>query len=142
MSGGGGKMGGGGGGGKSGPGGNTGADAFFAQQALGQNEEAIHNRYTQLGIGQPAQEAVKGQSRTAIGPSTMEGQDIGNIPSRTGGAIGAANALLGQTFNATNAAGLGPNGPLAQLAQQQQQQSNSDFAAGASSVPSTDANPT
>src|SRR5262252_5610159 len=66
MMGGGGKSGGGGGGGG---GGNTLADAFFAEQALGQNEQAVHNRYQQLGIGKPhtgtaAGAAATGQSLT------------------------------------------------------------------------------
>ncbi|HMA74400.1 MAG TPA: hypothetical protein VKP67_23355 [Xanthobacteraceae bacterium] len=130
MMGGGGKGGGGGGGG----GGNTLADAFFAEQALGQNEQAVHNRYQQLGIGKPhtgtaAGAAATGQSLTYGGPSTMEQMDIGTIPTRTGGAMGMADALMGQLFNPQREAGFGPGGPLEQLAQQQQQQEQAGFGA-------------
>jgi hypothetical protein len=137
MMGGGGKGGGGGGGmgGKGGSSGTTGADSFFAQQALGQNEQAIHNRYQQLGIGVPsggtaAGAASSGGSLTYGSPSTMEKQDIGTLPTESGGAIGAADALMGQLYNPQQAAGLGPGGTLQQLAQQNQQQEASGFAAG------------
>lgn len=137
MMGGGGKGGGGGGGmGGKGGGGSSGADTFFAQQALGQNEQAIHNRYQQLGIGTPSGgqsasgAASSGGSLTYGGPSTMEKQDIGTLPTESGGAIGAADALMGQLYNPQKAAGLGPGGSLEQLAQQNQQQEASGFAAG------------
>jgi hypothetical protein len=130
-----------GGGGKGGGGGGdslspTQADQFFTNVALGQNEQAIHNRYTQLGIGTPGggggnakQAAASGGSLTYGGPSTMEQMDVGTIPSRTGGAIGMAEALSGQLFNPEQAAGFGPGGPLEQLALQQQQQEQSGFGA-------------
>lgn len=141
----GGLAGGGGGGGKGGgDSGNTGADAALAQWALGQNIQAIHNRYQQLGLGVPsdtsagagARAAAAGTNLTYGSPSTMEGQDIGTIPTETGGAMGAAHALMGELFNPVNAAGLGPGGSLQQLAQAQGQQQTSDlnsgFAAGSS----------
>ena len=134
-----------GGGGKGGGGGDqlspTQADEFFTQVALGQNEQAIQNRYKQLGIGVPQGSSGMGptgihqaafQSGANLGygsPSTMEQMDIGTIPSRTGGAIGMAHALAGQLFNPEQAAGFGPGGPLEQLAQQQQQQELSGFGA-------------
>ena len=119
---------GGGGGTVSGPGGLTGADIALAQQALGQNITAIHNRYQQLGLGvpsggSPASAAAGGTSLTYGSPSTMEQMDIA-------GAQDAANALTGELFNPTNAAGLGRGGPLEQLAQQQQQDQQAGFAAG------------
>jgi hypothetical protein len=145
MMGGGGK-GGGGGGGKSGSG-NSPWDTKFAGEALQSNETAIHNRYAQLGLGIPgagqsaAQAAASHSNLTAGGPSTMEQQDIGTIPTETGGAIGMANALLGQTFNPQTAAGLGPGGPISSLqqlaGQNQQNQSNADFSSGLQSTQST-----
>ncbi|HEX3520769.1 MAG TPA: hypothetical protein VHT52_01625 [Stellaceae bacterium] len=131
----------GGGGGKgqnviAGPGGLTGADVGLAEQALGLNEAAIHNRYQQLGLGTPsggqtgAGAAAGGTNLTYGGPSTMEQQDIGTIPTESGGAIGQEGALLGQLFNPTNAAGLGPGGPISQLQQIAQQQQQAGFAAG------------
>lgn len=73
----------GGGGGKGGGGGSGGASNFdigLLEQAVGQNIEALHNRYMQLGLGVPSgdplQAALHGQSLTYAGPSTMEQQDI------------------------------------------------------------------
>jgi hypothetical protein len=60
----------------------------------------------------------------------MEQQDIGTIPTESGGAIGQEGALLGQLFNPTNAAGLGPGGQISQLQQIAQQQQQAGFAAG------------
>lgn len=123
-------------GGKSGSG-TTGMDTDMAKWALGQNEQAIHNRYQQLGIGTPApgtnaqSAAIAGTDLTAGGPSTMEQMDIGTIPSETGGAIGQANALVGELFNPTNAAGLGTGGPIQSLQQLAGQQEQAGFAAGA-----------
>lgn len=118
-----------GGGGVSGPGGLSNADVALAGQALGQNIQAIHNRYQQLGLGTPASgqspaaAAAGGTNLTYGGPSTMERMDVA-------GAQDAANALTGELFNPTNAAGLGAGGPLEQLAQQQQQDQQAGFAAG------------
>jgi hypothetical protein len=113
-------LGGGGGGGGKGGGDVSGFDQAAVNAALGTNIEAITNRYNQLGLG----------------GSTMEQQDIGNIPSESGGAKGQADALLGQIQNAN--LGQAGNQQLQQLAQQQQQQatqagqqSTAGFAAGA-----------
>lgn len=119
-----------------GPGGLSGADVALAQQALGQNVTAIHNRYQQLGLGtpasgtSPASAASSGTSLAYGGPSTMEQQDIGNLPTESGGAIGAEGALLGNLFNPTNAAGLGPGGQISQLQQLAQQEQQAGQAAG------------
>jgi hypothetical protein len=121
-----------------GPGGLSGADVGLAQQALGQNIGAIHNRYAQLGLGVPAGgttagQAAQGGTSLAYGsPSTMENQDIGNIPTESGGAIGAEGAVLGSLFNPTNAAGLGPGGTISQLQQMAQQEQQQGLAAGLS----------
>lgn len=136
MGGGGGKMGGGGSG-------NTPWDSMFTGEALQSNEQAMHNRYAQLGLGVDSnlnamQAANTGQSLTATGPSTMEGQDIGNIPTETGGLEGMAQAVMGELFNPQRAAGLGPGGPISNLqqlaGQQQQQQGQADFNAGVQST--------
>lgn len=130
-----------GGGGKTqGTSGNSAADAAMAQWALGQNEQAIHNRYQQLGIGVPAggtsgaQAAASGQNLAYGGPSTMERQDIGTIPTESGGAIGVADALLGQLYNPQAAAGLGPGGAISQLQQLAGQQAQSATGAGIQST--------
>lgn len=143
-------------GGKGGASGNTEADVHFTNEMLGQNEEAITNRYKQLGIGvapglshsgpiadatfdKVAYGGTPGHPTAATSPtsffsydkpSTMEGEDIGTVASRQGGQIGAAHALLGELFDPNRAAGLGPGGPLEQLAQQNQQQEQAGFAAG------------
>lgn len=142
----GGMMGGMGGKGGSSSGGTTAADIGLTSEALGQNEQAIRNRYSQLGIGQPAgssdvfhapppwlaaRTAASGGSLEFGGPSTMQRQDIGSLPTETGGLEGMAAALTGELFNPEAAAGFGPGGPLEQLAQQNQQQEQSGFAAGA-----------
>lgn len=129
-------MGGGGGKGGGGGGGTTGADIGMTRWALGQNEQAIHNRYQQLGLGVPSggtgggrAAAAGGTNLTSTGPSTMEQMDIGTIPTETGGAIGMANALVGELFNPVAAAGLGPTGSITQLQQLAGQQENAGFAA-------------
>lgn len=73
---------GGGGGGKGGGGGSGGASNFdigLFEQAVGQNIEAMNNRYAQLGLeapaGDPLQAALHHQSLTGAGPSTMQQQD-------------------------------------------------------------------
>jgi hypothetical protein len=110
------------GGGKGGGGGsgNSPWDEMFTGQALQSNEEAIRNRYAQLGLGVDAnlnamQAANTGQSLTATGPSTMEQQDIGTIPTETGGLQGMAEAVMGELFSPQRAAGLGPGGPISNL---------------------------
>lgn len=55
-------------------------DINAIMSAMGLNEQAIGNRYDQLGLG----------------GSTMQGQDIGTTPSITGGAAGQGAAALGQ----------------------------------------------
>lgn len=132
-----------GGGGKSGDSGNSPWDSLFTGEALQNNEQELHNRYAQLGLGVDANEnamtaARNNQSLTATGPSTMEGQDIGTIPTETGGLTGMANAVMGQLFSPTNAAGLGPGGSVSNLqqlaGQNAQQQGNADFSAGVQST--------
>ena len=131
---------GGGGGGKGGgsSGGVSDVDAQMAMWALGQNEQAVHNRYQQLGLGKPsgtaAQAAAGGTSLTSAGPSTMEQMDIGTIPTETGGAQGMARALLGSLFNPVNAAGLGPGGPVSQLQTLAGQQQQGEFGQGAAAA--------
>lgn len=109
-----------GGGGAGGSGGVSNFDMGLIQQALGQNIEAIQNRYKQLGLGVPSGDplaaAQAGTSLTYAGPSTMEQQDITaqqNI----------AQAALGQIQqgNLTNQFAPGSPANLAELAQQQQQ---------------------
>jgi hypothetical protein len=91
-----------GGGGKGGidplsGGGLTPEDFGLVSQAVGLNTQAIHNRYSQLGLGVPSgsgqQAAATGTNLQAAGPSTMEGQDIQ-------GAQLQGQALLGQLQNA------------------------------------------
>lgn len=69
-----------GGGGGGGSGGASNFDIGLFEQAVGQNIEALHNRYMQLGLGVPSgdplQAALHHQSLTYAGPSTMEQQDI------------------------------------------------------------------
>jgi hypothetical protein len=131
------------GGGKSGGSGNTPWDSLFTGEALQNNEQAIHNRYAQLGLGvdssMNAMTAAKNNtSLTATGPSTMEQQDIGSIPTETGGLTGMANAVMGQLYNPQLAAGTNPGGPISQLqqlaGQNSQAQGNQDFQAGVSST--------
>lgn len=72
--------GGGKGGGKGGGGGPSGGVDYAAiQQAVGQNQQMIANRYSQLGLGVPsgsgAAAAASGTSLTSAGPSTMQQMD-------------------------------------------------------------------
>jgi hypothetical protein len=112
----------GGGGGKSG-GGSGGAsdfDLFAIQQAVGQNIDALQNRYKQLGIGEPSgdplQAALKGTSLTYAGPSTMEQQDIAAQNQIGQAAVGSVQAA-----NINNPFAPGSPANLATLAQQQSQ---------------------
>jgi hypothetical protein len=80
-----------------GAGGLSSADVGLIEQSLGLGSEQIHNRYKQLGLGQPsgdpATAAATGQSLTYAGPSSMETQDIGGLGQ-------VAQAALGNLFNA------------------------------------------
>jgi len=136
-------MGGGGMGGKGGGSGNSPWDSMFTGEALQNNEQAMHNRYAQLGLGiDPNLNAMvaanTGQSLTGTQPSTMEQQDIGTIPTETGGLQGMAEAVMGELFSPQRAAGLGPGGPISNLQQlantQNQQQGQADFSAGVQST--------
>lgn len=116
MAGGGGKSGGGGGG----QGGASDFDIGLINQAVGQNIEALQNRYRQLGLGQPSGDpltaALGGTSLTYAGPSTMEAQDIAaqhNIGQAAIGQVQAGNIL--------NPFAPGSPANLAELASQQQQ---------------------
>ena len=122
AAGGGGKGGGGGGGG--GSGGVSDFDFAMLQQAVGQNIEALQNRYKQLGLGvpggDPLQAALGGTSLTYAGPSTMEMQDVA-AQNKTGQA--ALGQLQASNVNTQFAPGSPAN--LAALAQQQQLASSS-----------------
>jgi hypothetical protein len=78
-------------------------DISAISNAYGLNTEAIHNRYSQLGLGVPSGDpkaaAAGGTNLSYGGPSTMEQQDIA-------GAGLQANAALGQleTTNISNPA--------------------------------------
>lgn len=124
-----------GGGGKGGGGGGSGGVSDFAmqaiEQAVGQNIEALQNRYKQLGLGQPSGDpltaALHGQSLTYAGPSTMEAQDVANQQQIGQGALGQIQAQ-----NVGNPFAPGSPANLAELASQQQQfQSASGSIAGA-----------
>ena len=117
--------GGGGGGGKGGGGGggSGGASDFDIQalmQAVGQNIEALHNRYAQLGLevpsGDPLTAALHGNSLTGSGPSTMEQQDVAAQRDIGQAAIGQV-----QAGNVANPFAPGSPANLAELASQQQQ---------------------
>lgn len=62
-----------------GAGGGGGVDYAAIQQAVGQSQQNIANRYAQLGLGVPsgsaAQAAAGGTSLTSAGPSTMQQMD-------------------------------------------------------------------
>lgn len=129
--------GGGGGGGKGGggKGGGSGGVSDFAmqmiQEAVGQNIQALENRYHQLGIGQPSGDpltaATGGTSLTYAGPSTMEAQEKANQNQ-----IGQAAQGQLQAENVNNPFAPGSPANLAELATQQQQfQSASGSIAGA-----------
>lgn len=88
----------------------------FSQAALGQAtdwaSQAVHNTYTQLGLGKPAQgnvggphgtaaqAAASGQNLTYGGAGIPERMDLGTFPSMVGGVQGMAAATLGQLENA------------------------------------------
>lgn len=124
----------GGGGGKGGGGGSAGVSDFAMQmieQAVGQNIQALQNRYKQLGLGQPSGDpltaALGGTSLTYAGPSTMEAQDVAAQQQ-----IGQAAQGQLQTQNVGNPFAPGSPANLAELASQQQQfQSASGSIAGA-----------
>jgi hypothetical protein len=114
---------GGGGGGKGGGGGSGGVSDFdFAmiQQAVGQNIQALQNRYKQLGLGQPSGDpltaALGGTSLTYAGPSTMETQDVAQQNQ-----IGQAAQGLVQSQNVDNPFAPGSPANLAELASQNAQ---------------------
>jgi len=81
------------------------------QQNTGLAEEAMHNRYTQLGLGVPAQgqsggphgaaaqAAASGSNLSYGSPGIPEQMDIGTMPSLVGGIQGMAEATLGQMQN-------------------------------------------
>lgn len=96
----------------------------FSQQALfsafGNADQAMHNRYTQLGLGVPAQgnvggpggtaaqAAAHGQNLTYGGMGTPEAMDRSFAPSLVGGLGAEASATLGQEqLNALNAGNVG-----------------------------------
>lgn len=130
----GGMAGGGGGGGKGGGGGSGGVSDFameMIQQAVGQNIQALQNRYKQLGLGQPSGDpltaAMGGTSLTYAGPSTMENQDVAQQNQ-----IGQAAQGSLQAANVDNPFAPGSPANLAELASQQAQfQSASGSIAGA-----------
>lgn len=131
----GGIAGGGGGGGKSGGGGGSAGVSDFSMQAIaeavGQNIEALQNRYKQLGLGQPSGDpltaAREHTSLTYAGPSTMEAQDVANQQNIGQAAVGSLQAA-----NVNNPFAPGSPANLAELASQQQQfQSASGNIAGA-----------
>lgn len=116
--------GGGGGGGKGGGGGGSGGasdfDLAMIGQAVGQNIQALQNRYAQLGLGVPGGDpltaALGGQSLTSAGPSTMEQQDVAAQQQIGQAAIGQV-----QQGNIANPFAPGSPANLAELASQQQQ---------------------
>lgn len=122
---------GGGGGGKGGGGGSGGVSDFdmaMIQEAVGQNIQALQNRYKQLGLGQPSGDpltaALGGTSLTYAGPSTMEVQDVANQNQ-----IGQAAVGQVQAQNVNNPFAPGSPANLAELAKQQ-----ADFGQGMGSV--------
>lgn len=111
------------GGGKGGrrQGGQGGASDFdlgLIQQAVGQNIQALQNRYKQLGLGVPSgdplQAAQSGTSLTYAGPSTMEQQDISAQQQIGQAAIGQV-----QAGNVNNPFAPGSPANLGELAHQQ-----------------------
>lgn len=111
----------GGGGGGKGGGGSGGASDFdmaMIQEAVGQNIQALQNRYKQLGLGQPSGDpltaALGGTSLTYAGPSTMEAQDVANQNQIGQAAIGSV-----QAENVNNPFAPGSPANLAELANQQ-----------------------
>lgn len=77
----------------------------FSLGMLGQNtglsELAMHNRYQQLGLGQPSGGSPQGAAASGSnlqygGPGTAEQMDTGALPSLVGGIPGMAGAALGQ----------------------------------------------
>jgi hypothetical protein len=112
----------GGGGGKSGggSGGVSDFDMAAIQQLIGQNIQALQNRYKQLGLGQPSGDpltaALGGTSLTYAGPSTMENQDVADQNQLGQAAIGQV-----QTQNVDNPFAPGSPANLAFLASQQAQ---------------------
>lgn len=89
----------------------------FSQGLLAQNtglaEQAMHNRYQQLGLGVPSgsapQAASQGGNLSYGGAGTAEQMDLGMLPSLTGGIPGMSAATLGQmqTNALSNATGSG-----------------------------------
>lgn len=113
----------GGGGGGKGGGGQGGASDFdlgLIEQAVGQNIQALQNRYKQLGLGVPSgdplQAALHGQSLTYAGPSTMEQQDVAAQQQ-----IGQAGIGQIQENNINNPFAPGSPANLNELANQQNQ---------------------
>jgi hypothetical protein len=98
----------------------------FSQALLAQNtgfaEQAMHNRYQQLGLGVPsggtgagphgaaAQAAAGGTSLQYGSPGIPEQMDIGSMPSLVGGIQGMSEATLGQMQNNALSAGGGGGG--------------------------------
>lgn len=119
---------GGGGGGKGGGGGGSAGVSDFSMaqiaQAVGQNIEALQNRYKQLGLGQPSGDpltaALGHTSLTYAGPSTMEAQDIANQQNIGQAAVGSLQAA-----NVSNPFAPGSPANLAELAAQNQQAQSS-----------------
>lgn len=103
-----------------GQGGASNFDIGLIEQAVGQNIQALQNRYKQLGLGVPSgdplQAALHGTSLTYAGPSTMEQQDIANQQQIGQAAIGQV-----QTNNIGNQFAPGSPANLNELANQQNQ---------------------
>ena len=74
------------------------------QQATGSAMEAMHNRYSQLGLGVPSgspqSAAASGGNLSYAGAGTAEQMDLGQLPSLVGGIPAQAEATLGQMQNA------------------------------------------
>lgn len=113
-------MAGGGGKGGGGQGGASDFDIGLIQEAVGQNIQALQNRYKQLGLGVPSgdplQAALSGTSLTYAGPSTMEQQDVAAQQQ-----IGQAGIGQIQANNITNPFAPGSPANLNELANQQNQ---------------------
>lgn len=112
-----------GGGGGKGGGGSGGVSDFameMIQEAVGQNIQALQNRYKQLGLGQPSGDpltaAMGGTSLTYAGPSTMEAQETANQNQIKEAAQGKV-----QAENVDNPFAPGSPANLAELASQQAQ---------------------
>lgn len=90
----------------------------FSQGALGSAAgnamQAMHNRYTQLGLGVPSgspqSAAASGSNLSYAGPGTAEQMDLGQLPSLVGGIPAMAEATLGQMQNAALNQGSGGGG--------------------------------